>query len=246
MQQQQQPEHEPTAEWARQRQTLLAQQRRLLGGADWLQLSQCSAALLAPQLGANLHIETLNNATQAQTRHLQQRLTSLPSGCADLIFCDPIIQQHSQPQLLAQELQHLLRPGGRVVLSGAGSLRGRIAAGVDSSALSLQQVLALFSGSKLQLEACYHHGSQAQHPPWRGQLEAWNRKLSTAANQRLPWLLPLFLHWAAMRPGWVLILSDRRRRPSGLGSTARTAKISLKPAAGTAATGHCRQPSAHQ
>lgn len=238
--------HQPSSEWASERQSLLEHLRQYLSGADWLQLSQTTNALVQPPVGNKLHIEVIDDSVECAQKQLQQRLTALPASCADLIVCDPLIQQHSQPAILAQELSHLLRPGGHLVLSGAGSLRGRIAAGVDTKALDIHQVLALFNNSHLQLAACYHHGSQSLDPKWRQHLQQWNYQLKASANQRLPWLLPLFIHWAATRPGWVLILNDRRSRPTGLGSKIQLQKISLKPAAGVAATGHCRQPPAHQ
>lgn len=237
---------QPSTEWAKERQALLAALCQQFSGTDWLQLSQTSKALVTPPRGTQLHIEAISYSTQPNQQQRRQRLTDLPACCADLIVCDPLIQQHPQPELLAQELSHLLRPGGQIALSGAGSLRGRMAARISNKALNIHQVLALFSGSHLQATACYHHGSQIQHKQWRQQLQQWNYQLKANANQRLPWLLPLFLHWAATRPGWVLILKDRRSQPRGVGSKIQAQKLSLKPAAGTAATGHCRQPTAKQ
>jgi hypothetical protein len=233
-----QPRSQVCSSWVAEQQRLLGFVTPSLKGSDWLQLSQRHIALMQTPESVQLHIQTVAISTLKAT-DADQRLTTLPAASADTIISDLPLQKNNA-EALRCEYEHLLRAGGQLILCGAGSLRGKLAADIPTDTLSLTDILVLFTNSPLRPKACYHHGSQSR-AEWRQQLQYWQRQLEQQVLQKLPWVFAILAQQAAIRPGWVLLLEDGRARPNSLGKAAYQRPIRLKPATSAAATSHCRR-----
>lgn len=220
--------------WFHERQRLLEQLSSDFTGKSWLQLSLATTGLIQTPPNIHLAVEQLEPLEKAQSAS-DKRLTSLPADCADLVLCDQLTQTHSNLEQLLNEIDHLLRPGGLVVLSGAGSLRGRLAAGVNNQAPGLSDITEKLDAYNWQIKRCHSHGSQRKIQAWRRQLNHWKNRLAAQSARYFPSSLNTQLHWAATRPGWVILLSDSRYNFVGRTQSAPTNKtLQLKPTGGAA------------
>lgn len=220
------PSNQAKSAWQTAQQQVLAQLTPQLTGRDWLTLH--NAGTQAIQLSSKSQTKSLE--LQPPTVHTG-RITALPANCVDGILCQNSFQAYNKSDLLVKEIEHLLRPGGWLLVTGAGSLRGRMAADMPTGVLDLPAVAKLFSASHLQVSACYSHGSQPHNQQWRQRLAKVGLWLNQNVMKNATATHPAFIQWATTRPGWVLVLTDRRHNPS---RPASSSKLAFKTSAGAA------------
>lgn len=191
-------------------------------GKAWVLLSDTESTCLQIPRQAQLLVKDIHHDCHIETG----RLTSLAADSASAIICDDVLQRHANPSQVLKEMNHLLQPGGLAAICGAGSLRGRIAARLPANSSSLSDVLEWINrDTRLQVLGCYTHGSTPIYPVWRKNLQRFQIGLARAAVTRFPSSLGIAKYWAATRPGWVLLLQDKRYKPLPNGHSQRLNKL---------------------
>lgn len=207
--------------WHQAQQATLDQVIPTLTGRDWLVLSKQQHAACQLPSNKNVQLETIDPVDILDNN----RITSLPAACADGIICDAIAQLHRHPDLLMQEIGHLLRTGGWAILMGAGSLRGKVAAGLPQGTSDLNALIQALENTELSIHACYSHGSAPHAQTWRRTFAKMTEISRRWVMKAIPSSHPLFVQWAATRPGWVLLLKAQQPSPT---RPASSKKLTIK------------------
>lgn len=190
----------------------LAQQQLLqwlvwgLPGKYWLQLGDHPVNIKLKQ-GCRQHQDTLNDAALSNGR-----LSCLPQACANVVLVTEQLQQHPNLALALKEVSELVAEGGFLVISGAGSLRGQLAASHDSRTehfSGLNEISKTLANSELRPVGYLSHGSQAIQRDWQLRLQYWQWRIALRLSQRLPSVLLPQQKNAQLRPGWVAIWQNK-------------------------------------
>lgn len=218
--------------WESSRRVTLQRVVPQLTGRHWVQFSQQANPLLCRQTtdSGSLWVEVIEPQLQNPNLNLcaNTRLTTFSRQSADGIICDQLIQSHPQPERIIKEIRHVLRPGGWVLISGAGSLRGKQAAGIASECLRPQQIAELLASDKLKLIQCYSHANNQAEAPWKQRIEQWRMSFHSYACRQLPSLLPLLCAHANTRPGWLMLFKDETLGMTPLASPLKSRAIKLQ------------------
>lgn len=180
-----------------------------LPGKTWVLLSDNDTTGLHVPSAVQLLVKNIDHNRE----ELSGRVTTLSADCASAVICDDVLQRNHNPLQVIKEINHVLRPGGIAVICGAGSLRGKLAAQLPAESACLWDVLQwIHHETRLQLIGCYTHGSTPPSPAWH-HLERLDTYLASTSMRRIPSSINIAKHWAVTRPGWVLLLRDKRYQP---------------------------------
>lgn len=226
------PDRAPLGEtgWESARRATLTHMQPQLTGKHWVQLSQQAKPLIkraTPESGS-LWVEVIDASQNTSPNHVMNRLTSFSSKSADGIICDQLIQTHPQPERILKEIQQVLRPGGWVLICGAGSLRGKQAAGIHSSCIRPQKVAEILAHGNLKLIQCQTHANNLAQSAWQQRIEQWRISYRSEVARHLPSLLPFMCNHANTRPGWVMLFRDQTLGMTPLASPLKSRAIKLQ------------------
>lgn len=206
-----QPTHQPLSQrksWAIARQAVFNALQSELTGKHWIQLSCDDKPLIQPASKPHSMLVEVVDVKASASQDADRRLTRFASHSAQGIICDNLMQTHPQPHRLINEIKTLIRPGGWLLVCGAGSSLGKQALNVPQNSISPQAINKLLKDSTLKLQHCYSHPRQ-QPAAWQQRLNSLQLSLAKQLAQQLPSLLPLMVRYANTQAGWVLFFKDQ-------------------------------------